>query len=182
MDKCNSIETIDRTNLTEQTKFQLDEISKIENYFHQEINQRKSCSKKLNKYVTTFDYIDKILIVLSATSSGVSIISFTSIIGAPVGIASASFTLIFSLTTGIVKKLLSITRKKKKKHDKTLMLAKSKLNSIETLISQALNDIEISHKEFITILKEKDKYERMKGILRSESEKKMCLMTTFAKL
>ena len=106
-----------------------------ENYFHQEISQRKSCSKKLSKYVTAFDYIDKILIVLSATSSGVSIISFTSIIGAPVGIASASFTLIFSLTTGIVKKLLNITRNKKKKYDKILMLAKSKLNSTETLIS-----------------------------------------------
>ena len=88
------------------------EIIGIENYFYQEINQRKSCSKKLNKYVTTFDYIDKILIVLSATSSGVSIISFTSIVGAPVGIASASFTLFFSLTTGIVKKLLNITRNK----------------------------------------------------------------------
>ena len=74
MNESNSVETIDRTNLTEQTKFRLDEISKIENYFYQEINQRKSCSKKLNKYVTTFDYIDKILIVLSATSSGVSII------------------------------------------------------------------------------------------------------------
>ena len=162
MDKCNSIETIDRTNLTEQTKFRLDEISKIENYFHQEINQRKSCSKKLNKYVTTFDYIDKILIVLSATSSGVSIISFTSIIGAPVGIASAIFTLIFSLTTGIIKKLLSITRNKKKKHDKIIMFAKSKLNSIETLISQALVDMEISHEEFVAIFKEKDKYEKMK--------------------
>ena len=155
MDKCNSIETIDRTNLTEQTKFRLDEISKIENYFHQEINQRKSCSKKLNKYVTTFDYIDKILIVLSATSSGVSIISFTSIIGAPVGIASAIFTLIFSLTTGIIKKLLSITRSKKKKHDKILMLVKSKLNSIETLVSQALIDMEISPEEFVMILGEK---------------------------
>ena len=76
----------------------------IENYFYQEINQRKSCSKKLNKYVTTFDYIDKILTVLTATSSGASIISFTSIIGAPVGIAGASLTLIFSLTTGIIKK------------------------------------------------------------------------------
>ena len=95
MNESNSVETIDRTNLTEQTKFRLDEISKIENYFYQEINQRKSCSKKLNKYVTTFDYIDKILIVLSATSSGVSIISFTSIIGAPVGIASTSLTLFF---------------------------------------------------------------------------------------
>ena len=106
---------INKINLSEQTKFRLSEIIGIENYFHQEINQRKSCSKKLNKYVTTFDYIDKILIVLSATTGGVSIISFTSIIGAPVGIASASFTLIFSLTTGIVKKLLSITRKKKEK-------------------------------------------------------------------
>ena len=93
-------------------KFRLSEISGIENYFYQEIIQRKSYSKKLNKYVTAFDYIDKVLIVLSATSSGVSIISFTSIVGAPVGIASASFTLIFSLTIGIVKKLLNITRNK----------------------------------------------------------------------
>ena len=146
------------------TKFWLDEISKIENYFIEEINQRKSCSQKLNKYVTTFDYIDKILSVLSATTGGVSLISFTSIIGAPVEIGSASFTLIFSLTTGIVKKLLSITRKKKKRHDKILMLAKSKFSSIDTLISQALVDMDISHEEFITILKEKDRYEMMKDI------------------
>ena len=171
INKSNSIEAIDRADLSEQTKFRLNEISKIDNYFHEEINQRKSYSKKLSKYVAAFDYIDKILIVLSATTGGVSIISFTSIIGAPVGIASASFTLIFSLTTGIVKKLLSITRNKKKKHDKILMLAKSKLNSIETLISQALIDMEISHEEFITILKEKDKYEKMKENLRSENEK-----------
>ena len=171
MNKSNSIEAIDKTDLSEQTKFRLDEISKIENYFIEEINQRKSCSQKLNKYVTTFDYIDKILIVLSATSSGVSIISFTSIIGAPVGIASASFTLIFSLTTGIVKKLLNITRNKKKKHDKILMLAKSKLSSIKTLISQALVDMDINPEVFITILKEKDKYEKMKENLRSENEK-----------
>ena len=140
-----------KENLSEQTKFRLSEIIGIENYFHEEINQSKSCSKKLSKYVAAFDYIDKVLIVLSATSGGVSIISFTSIVGAPVGIASASFTLIFSLTTGIVKKLLNITRNKKKKHDKILMLAKSKLNSIETLVSQALIDMEISHEEFITI-------------------------------
>ena len=91
---------INKINLSEQTKFQLDETSKIENYFIEEINQRKSCSKKLNKYVTAFGYLDKFLIALSAKSGGVSIISFTSIIGAPVGIVSASFTLIFSLTTG----------------------------------------------------------------------------------
>ena len=104
---------INKINTSEQTKFWLSEIIGIENYFHQEINQRKSYSKKLSKYVTIFDHIDKVLIVLSATSGGVSIISFTSIIGAPVGIASASFTLIISLITGIAKNLLNITKKKK---------------------------------------------------------------------
>ena len=145
---------IDKTKLSDQTKFRLYEIKKIENYFINEINERESYSKKLNKYVTIFDYIDKILIVLSATTGGISIISFTTTIGAPVGIASASFTLIFSITTGIIKKLLSTTIKKKKKHDQILMLAKSKYNSIEALISHALNDIDISHKKYITILKE----------------------------
>ena len=95
-----------KINLSEQTKFRLSEIIGIENYFHQEINQKESCSKKLSKYVTAFDYIDKILIVLSAASSGVCIILSTSVVGAPVGIASASITLNFSLTTGIIKKLL----------------------------------------------------------------------------
>ena len=85
---------------------------------------------KLSKCITAFHYIDKILIVLTATSSEVCIILSASVVRAPVGIASASFTLIFSLTTGIIKKLLSITRNKKKKHDKILMLAKSKLDSI----------------------------------------------------
>ena len=116
MNECNAIEAIDKTILSEQTKLQLSEIIGIENYFHQEINQRKLFSKKLNKYVTAFDYRDKILIVLRAASSGVSIISFTSIAGAPIGIASASLTLTFSLITGIVKKLLNMTRNKKKKN------------------------------------------------------------------
>ena len=160
---------IDKTRLSAQTNFRLYEIKKTENYFINKINERELYSKKLNKYVTIFDYIEKILIVLSATSSSVSIISFTSTIGVPVGIVSASFTLIFSITTGIIKKLLSTTIKKKKKHDQILMLAKSKYNSIEALISQALNDIDISHKEFITILNEKDKYERMKYNLISEN-------------
>ena len=128
MNESNSIETINRTNLTEQTKYRLDEISKIENYFHEEINRRKSCSKKLSQYVAAFDYINKILIVLSATTGGVSICSFTSVVGAPVGIASARFTLTFSLTTGIVKKLLGTKRNKKKRHDKIFMLLK--VNSI----------------------------------------------------
>ena len=95
MNESNSIKAIDKTNLSEQTKFRLSEIIGIENYFHQEVNQKKSCSKKLNKYVTTLGYIDKILIVLSATRSGVSIISCTSIVGAPVGNNECKFYFIF---------------------------------------------------------------------------------------
>ena len=121
-------------------------------------------------------------VILSAASSGGSIISFTSIIGAPVAIASAILTLIFSLTTRIVKKLLNLTRNKKKKHDRILMLAKSKLNSIETLTSQALIDLDISHEEFIRILKEKDKYERMKENLRSENEEYKIMRLSSIKL
>ena len=98
---------------------------------------------------------------MNATTGGVCIISHAAVVGAPVGIASAGFTIVFSLATGIIKKLLK-TRNKKKKHDKILMLAKSKL---------ALIDMEISHKEFLTILKEKDKYERMKENVKNLSEK-----------
>ena len=70
---------------------------------------------------------------------------------------------------GTVKKLLDIRRKKRKKHDKVLMLAKSKLNSIDTLISQVLTDIDISHEEFVTILRERDKYEMMKENLKNKN-------------
>ena len=89
MNKSNSIEAIDKTNLTNQTKFRLDEISKIENYFVKEINQRKSGSKTFSKSV--FGCIDQI----RGTSGRVLIILFTSIAGAPVGIASAILTLFF---------------------------------------------------------------------------------------
>ena len=160
---------IDKTRFSDQTQLRLYEIKNIENYFINEINERKSYSKKLNKYVARFDYIDKILIILSAKTSGISIVSFTSVIGTSVGIVSASFTLIFSLSTGIIKKLLNMTRNKKKKHDKILMFAESKFNSIETLISQALNDLDISHKEFKMILNEKDKNEKMKYNLISKN-------------
>ena len=113
MNECNSIE-IDKTDLTDQAKYRLNKITKIENYFIEEINQKKPCSKKLSKYVAAFDYIDKVLIILSATSGGVPIIFLKSVGEVPVGIASASFTLICSLTTRIIQELLNITRNKKK--------------------------------------------------------------------
>ena len=131
--------------------------------------------KKLSKYIAAFDCFDKTLIVLSATGGRISIISFASIIKVLVGIASASFSLAFSLTTGIIKKVLEITKNKKKKHNKIVMLAKSKLNSIKALISQALIDLKISHEKLKTIVNEKEKHEKMKEIIRitkSNSQKK----------
>ena len=112
--------------------------------------------------------------VLPAASGGVSIIFFASVIGASAGIASVGFALVFSLTTGITKRLLSITRNKKKKRNEIVMLAKSKLNSIETLISQALIDLEISREEFKTIVNEKEKYEKIReGIRMMKSSDKL---------
>ena len=73
MNESNSIETTDRKNITDQTKLTLNEVSKIENYFNQEIKERTLNSKKVSKYAAAFDYIDNILIVLSATSGRVSI-------------------------------------------------------------------------------------------------------------
>ena len=124
----------------------------------------------MSKYTAAIDYTNKTLIVLSATSGGISIISFTNVIGIPAGIISASLTLVFSVTTGIIKKLLKETRKKKKKHNKIIMLAKSKLNSIETLMSQALINLEISHEEFKTIVNEKEKYDQMKESIRNKKD------------
>ena len=167
MIKRNSIETLNKyLDLSDQTKFRLNEINEYKDYFNSEIQERKIMSKILSKYIAAFDYIDKTLIVLSTTRGGISIISFASVIGVPVEIASASFTLVFPLTTIILKKLLSITRNKKKKHPKIVILAKSKLSSIETLISQSLMDLEISHEEFKTIVNEKEKYEKIKEDIR----------------
>ena len=170
MNEFNSIETHSNLNLislSDHTKFRLNEINKTKDYFNFEIQERKKMSKKISKYIAASDYIGKTLIVLSATSEEISIISFTSVTGIPAGTASATFTLIFSLTTGIMKKLLKVTRKKKKKHNKIVMLAKSKLNSTETLMSQALIDLDISHEKFKTIVNKKEKYEQMKESVRN---------------
>ena len=98
------------------------------------------------------------MIALSVASGDVSIASFATVIGAPIGLTSASLSLAFSLCTGLVKKLLKATRNKKKKHNKIVMLARSKLNSIESKISEVLTNNQICHKDFITIINEERNY------------------------
>ena len=106
--------------LNDQTKFRLNEINKIKDYFNSEIQERETINKNLSKSIASLDNMDKVLIVLSATSGGVSIVSHASVIGIPAGIISSSFTLVFSLTIGIMKNVLKETRKNKKKTVKLL--------------------------------------------------------------
>ena len=126
--------------LNDLTKFRLDEINKIKDYLNAEIKERKDIVKKIRKYIVAFDYANKLFITLSASFGTLSIVSHATVVGIPVGIAGTSLTLIFTVTTGVVKKILNITRKKKKKHNKIITLARNKLNIIEILISQALID------------------------------------------
>ena len=118
-------------NLTEVDKYRLNEINKIREYFNKEINERKDIIDKLNKYTVGFDYLDKIFVTLSASFGTLSVASHVTVIGIPVGIAGASLTLIFTISTGINKSLLQVTKKQKKKHNKIITLAKDKLNMIE---------------------------------------------------
>ena len=156
MSKANEI-----SELKDLTKYRLDEINKIKDYLNSEVKERKDIIKKISKYIVAFDYADKLFITLSVSFGTLSIALYATVVGIPAGIAGASLTLIFTVTTGVVNTLLNITRKKKKKHNKIITLARSKLNIIENLISQALIDFEITHEEFSKIIYEKNNYEQI---------------------
>ena len=132
-------------------------LTKFTNLFS-EIRERELMSKNISKCIASFEYFDKSLIVSSVATGSISTASFATAIGAPVGIASASCSLAFSIITGFVKKFLKTIWNKKKKHNKVVMLATSKLNSIESKISETLTNNEISHEEFMTILNEEKNY------------------------
>ena len=148
--------------LTNVNKYRLDEINKIREYFNNEIKERKDIIKKQNKYLVSFDYLDKIFIVLSASFGTLSIASYASVVGTPAGIAGSSLTLIFTIGKGISKSLLKVNKKRKKKHNKIIALAKNKLNTIDTLLSSALNNSEKNHEEFSNIITETNIYEKYK--------------------
>ena len=112
--ECNSYETHNIYPSLNDQQFRLNKISEVRDYFIGEIKERELMSKRLSKYIASFDYFDKSLIVLSVTTGSISIASFATVIGAPVGIASASFSLAFSISTGTVKKLLKQQEIKRK--------------------------------------------------------------------
>ena len=152
--------------MSDQQQFRLNKINEIKDYFAPEIKERELMSKRFSKFIASFDYFGKSLFVLSVTNGRISIASFETVIEAPVGMASSNFILVFSISTGIVKNLLKPTRNKKKKHNKIVMLARSKLNSIESKISEALINNEISREDFVTIINEKRNYRELKESIR----------------
>ena len=171
MSECNSHETHNiypnlSATLSNEQQFSLNKINEIKDYFIAQIKERELMSKRLSNYISSFDYFDKSLIVLSVTTGTISVASFATVMGVPAGMASASFSLACSITTGIVKKLLKTTRKMKKKHNENVMLARSKSNSIESKISEALTNNEISHEDFMTIINEEMKYRELKESIR----------------
>ena len=179
--ECNSIEhdfhktpnicpNLNAVSLSDQQQFQLNKINEIKDYFVAEIKERELMCKRLCKYIASLDYFDKSLIVLSVTTGSISIVSFATVTGAPEGMASASLSLAFSIFTGIVRKLL----KTKKKKNKIVMLGRSKLNTIESKISEALINNEIIHEDFMTIINEK-KYRELKESIRMMNSKEMML-------
>ena len=165
MAECNSHETpnmypnLNAVSLNDQQQFRLNKINEIKDYFAAEIKERELMSKRLSKYIASFDYFGKSLIVLSITTDSISIASFANFVGTPVRIMSASCSLACSIATGIIKKLLKTTRNKKKKHNKIVTLSRSKLNSIESKISKALTNNEISHEDFMTVFNEEKNIE-----------------------
>ena len=164
MDDCNSIKhDFHKTpniypNISNDQQFRLNKINEIKDYFIAEIRERELMSKNLSNYIAYFEYLDKSIMALSVVTASISIESFATAIGAPVRIMIASCSLAFSITTGFVKKFLKTIRNKKKKHNKNVILARTKLNSIESKISEAFINNEISHEDFATILNEEKKY------------------------
>ena len=141
-------------NISNEQQFRLNEINEVKDYFLAEIREKELISKNNSKHIASLDHFDKSLNVLSILSGSISIASFATVIGAPAGIIGASCGLIFSMTMGFAKKFLKTIRNKKKKHNKIVILARRKLNSIESKISKALMGNEISHKDFETIINE----------------------------
>ena len=152
-------------------EFRLKKIDEIRNYLIEGINRNELMSKKHKKVCRVLNYIEHSLISIFTITGCVSISAFASLVGIPIGITSYSIGLkICAITVGI-KKYKSIIKKKKKKHDKIVLLAKSKLNSIEVLISKALIDSNISHDEFVLINNVLKKFYDMNEEIKSSNDK-----------
>ena len=153
------METINLELLADQSNYRLNEISQIKNYFNEEIQYQQSLKNKLSKYLTVFDYSNKILTVVLTGTNIFSSAKNEKLLGLITSLFSSSF----SLSFGIIIKLQQETKLRKKEHNKLLYLPKNKLDCIEMLISNSIRDGIISHDKFLEILKEKKEYNSLKN-------------------
>ena len=155
-----NLETI---SLNEQTNYRLMEIGKIKDYFDQEIKYQQSLTSKLSKYLTGLDYADKILTIFLTVSFWDKHFTHVKEEKQLLGLITSVFSLLFCLSSGVVKKLQQETKTRKKKHNKLLYLAKNKLACVEILVSKSVMDRIIDHNEFTAIIKEKKDYDCQKN-------------------
>ena len=119
--------------------------------------QNESMSRKHNQVCTTLNYIEHFLILASTVTGYISISAFASLIGIPLEITSSATGLNICAITAGIKNYESVIKKNKKKHDKIVLLVKSKLNSIEASIYKALINSVICHNKFVLIKKKHNK-------------------------
>ena len=151
-------------------EFRLKKVNEIRNYLIQETNRNESMSKKHKNFCRILNYIKHSLIAIFTITGCVSISAFSSLVGIPIGIASSTIGLKICVITIGIKKYKLIIKKKRKKHDKIVLSLKSKLNSIEVLISQALIDLSISHNEFVLINNVLQDFYHMKEEIKSSNK------------
>ena len=135
---------------------------KQKNYFVEEIKQIELMSRKHKQVCTTLNHIEHFLILASAITGCISISDFSSLFGVPIAVMRSAIGVTVCLIAAGIKNFKSIMKNKKRKHDKIVLLAKSKLHSIEVLISKTLIDLIISHDEFVLINNVLKAYNEMK--------------------
>ena len=141
-------------------------MDETKNYLLGEIKQNELIRRKHKKTCTTLNYSEHVLILTSTITGSISISSFASLLGIPIGITSSAIGLKICTTSARIRKYKSMINKKKKKHNKIVLLAKSKLNSIEVLISKALIDLNLSNDKFVLINNVLQEYDGMKEKLK----------------
>ena len=145
MDLANLPTNLETITLNEQTNYRLIKIGKIKDYFESEVRDPEILVKKLSKYITCFSYTNQILTVLLTVFGGTYIYAHFKTKKRLTGLIASIFSLIISLFFGITQKLLYETKKREKRHNKLLYLAKNKLDCVEMLASQAVIDQIVSH-------------------------------------
>ena len=157
--------------------YRLKKLTEIEAFFLDEIEVRERTAKKMKRFNTITGIVDTGLITSTVITGGISIAAFASGVGLPVGIALSGTSLLLSLATVITRKSFKTFTVKQEKHDSIKLLAQSKLDSIANIISQAMQDGDISPTEFHKVLQEREKYRKLKADIRKQVKNKVKQIT-----